>query len=201
MSTIVDDAIGSYIDDSMTTNLLELAGELSSSSSIFDDSNVERDTSYENVFNTPFMLQSVDYFAHENAAEFSVDEYLPPDWTEHGRLDDSCTCCLCRLREKNGCELDVCIRKHPGSVQCQQFRTTNSVCDACMESMTLISKRAKANHYRCIDDSCSGTFKIHSLRTHYLNHLKCKMYFCSFCPKSYNSVRSLKTHERSHANQ
>lgn len=191
-----------HYDDSIGEDLLTLGKDLSSSTSMFDESNVSGSMSHENVFNTSYMEKSVAYFAQENAAEFSVSEYLSPDLIEHERLAKSCACCLCQLREKNGCALDVCIRKHPNAMRCQQLQTKNSVCSACMDSMTLISDRTKTKtkHYRCIDHSCSEVLKTKSaLHKHYLKHLKCKMYFCDICSKAYNSIGALKTHERSHA--
>lgn len=192
----------SYIDDSFGGELLELARDFSSSSSMMDDSNVSTSpSSYENIFNTLYMQQSVAYFAQETASEFSIGEYLPADLFESvPPVDDCCSCCLCKLREKNGCTLDVCIQKHPDLVECQQLRTKNAVCNACMDSMTLISRGTGAKQIRCIDDSCSEVFKaLRSLRSHYLKHLKCKMYFCGICDKTYSSIKSLKAHERGHA--
>lgn len=170
---------------------------------MFEDSiESELVSQYENVFNTLYMQQAVDYFAQENACEFSIAEYLPHDLIHSEQLENSCSCCLCQLREKNGCTLDVCIRKHPNAVRCQHLQTRNSVCDACMDSMVSISKKTKTKHYQCIDSSCQEVFKpMSSLRNHYLKHLKCKMYFCNFCSKSYNTIRALRTHERSHVNK
>lgn len=195
-----DENTNSHFLDSIGEDLLELAKDLSSSSSMFDESNVSESTTHTNVFNTTFMQQTVAYFAGEAASEFSIAEYLSPDLIEHERLTESCSCCLCQLRHKNGCALDVCVRNHPDAVRCQRLRTNNAVCSACMDSMILISNQTKAKHYRCIDDSCAEVLKTKaSLRNHYLKHLKCKMYTCDFCSKTYNSIRALKTHGRSHA--
>lgn len=195
-------SIVSHYDDSIGEDLLALARDLSSSSSMFDDSIASESVSYESVFNTSYMQQAIEYFAQENACEFSIAEYLSPELIENEQLEDSCSCCLCQLCEKNGSTLDVCIRKHPDTVRCQKLQTKGAVCNACMDSMVLISKRNKTKHYRCIDKSCHETFKtLSSLRNHYLKHLKCKMYFCDFCSKTYNTLRDLRIHERSHANK
>lgn len=194
------ESLFSQYDDSIGNALLELAKDLSSSSSMFENSTASEPMPYEYIFNTPYMQQTVEYFAQEYACEFSIDEYLSPELLEYERVKKVCTCCCCKLREKNGCTLDACIRKHPREVHCQQLQTKGAICNACIDSMVLISKRTKTKLYRCIDNSCEDVFKtVPSLRNHYLEHLKCKMYFCNFCSNSYNTIRGLRTHERSHA--
>lgn len=198
-----DQSIISQYDDSIGGDLLALARDLSSSSSLLNDSTeAESMPQHQNVFNTSYMQQAVEYFAQENASEFSIAEFLSPELIASTQIEESCSCCLCQLREKNGCTLDVCIRKHPDAVRCQQLQTKGAVCNACLDSMVLISKRSKTKQYRCIDRSCRDEFKkSSSLRDHYLKHLKCKMYFCDFCSKTCQTLRALRTHERGHANQ
>lgn len=171
---------------------------MSSSSSLLDESSVSDPISYKVVFNSSYMQQAVAYFAQENASDFSINEYLSPDLIEH-QQPTHCSCCLCQLREKNGCTLDVCIRKHPSTMQCQQIKSKNPVCSVCMDSMTLITKRLKNKMYCCIADSCAETLKtLPWLRSHYLKHLKVKWYTCGICEKGYNKKHALKTHERGH---
>lgn len=156
---------------------------------------------YQNIYHTLYMEGSVKFHAKRRDRAFSISEYLPND----------CSCCLCKLRNENGDSHDFCIRKHPLDESCQRGeprRKNNqlkycaqTVCNACMSSMTLLSRKSKTKKHKCIFDSCTIQSKsLAALQNHFAKHLKTKLFVCTICEKDYCSKSGLKSHERKHLN-
>lgn len=179
--------------NSMSQNLLDLAADWSSSSSMFDQSSVANELIYGNCFNSTFMTQAVSYFANEFAQEFSITEYLPAELREQDLVD--CSCCLCQLNEENDTTLNVCIQQHPRLLRCKKSKR-GTVCSACMSSMTLNSKKTKSNLFRCCIDLCAEELNKKDLRKHYLKHFNVNEFQCGNCEMNYPSKGALKKHER-----
>lgn len=178
---------------------------------------------YKNIFNTAYMAVVVKYYADKLACDFSISRDLhknecdAPTASATATVEKAtivtsvaaaCSCCICQLRIKNGEPFKFCISNHPlgGSCQrgkpkqnnCQLKYYSETVCDECMSSMTLLSKKSKTKKHRCIFDSCAVKLNLSALRTHLFKHLKIKQFVCTICQKDYCSKSGLKKHERKH---
>lgn len=177
-------------------------------------------SNYQKVFNTMFIRKEVEFHSRleksftlpeslllENLADYNPEEH-------HGNTTNGkprCACCLCRVRHQ--CEnSEICIENHPLDKSCAngqewqpKYKGTmlkyqkQHVCDACMSSLTLNTKKTKQKYFRCYFPSCSFQAKsITKLRRHYLDHLKVKEFVCNLCEKDFKSKNGLKMHERKH---
>lgn len=159
---------------------------------------------YSKIFDTAYMRGAVAFHAKNQASEFSIRNLL-----RELRIEPACKCCLCKVQFKHNDSLKYCIKKHPVGVCCtrgqskkrnnQKMYMLQNVCEECLESMTLNTKRSKDKHFHCTFDSCSREFKsIPHLRTHYMKHLKVQNYICPICCMEFSSKSSVKSHQRKH---
>lgn len=144
-----------------------------------------------NRFTSLYLVGKIKAFCERDAKEFSISEYL------------DCTCCLCKLRHKNGQTFEFCIKKHPMGALCQSGQPSRSnnlnICKECSYSMVSVTKKNKQKQFRCGFEPCSHTLKTKAtLQKHYLTHLKVKNFICCICEKNYASKSGLKKHERTH---
>lgn len=168
---------------------------------------------YYNVFNSLFIIGEVNYHQKRFQKYFSLSEDLlfdhQPDEYRGNKTIEKCNCCLCKLRFRCD-DTEICIKKHPLDEECRNGRELQrnndmlkyqkrNVCDKCMSSMTLNTKKTKTKYFRCRFHPCAIKLKsISALRQHYLDHLKVKNLICHICEKNYKTKSALKMHERKH---
>lgn len=189
-----------------------------SQSSAAASTNRSHVSNYENQFDTMFRCGEIKFHSQRLGNPFSLPEswlsehlinynYQPDEYHENTTNGKRCSCCLCTVRHRCG-NTGICIEKHPTDEPCakdQEMLPKNTmlkyqkrhICDTCMSSLTLNTKKTKQKYFQCCFQSCSIQIKsITSLRTHYLEHLAVKNFICSVCEKNYKSRAGLKKHER-----
>lgn len=154
--------------------------------------------SWTKMFNTRYMKGVVDDVGKRSARDFSISAYLLNNVT-----NNACACCLCELHRKTGNDFEFCIRKHPEHDRCTNNQESKQVyiCDECLSSMILNSKRnERTNQYQCDFDGCTKEVEtVSSLKSHYFKHLNVKNFICDFCDNEYSTRAGLQNHERKHA--
>lgn len=173
--------------------------------------------SYEKLFNTVFIRNELEIHNKRLAGTFSLPESLLLDYQSGECRGNStngrrCTCCLCLVRHR--CRnTEICIENHPNNKKMQkctrehEMQPKNTmlkyqkrhICDECMSSLTLNTKKNKQKKFRCCFLPCSIEIKsIALLRKHYLEHLMVKNFICNVCEKDFKSRAGLKMHESKH---